>query len=321
MDSTAASGPWSGLTRRRWSPAAEPALGVVGQFVRRGSCAGRRVDAGVARDLVDPRLEGDRPLGVAHAAQRGEEDLLRHVLRARVVLDHPSHVRGDTRVVALIEHLEGAIIATTNGGDRIGVVAAVTATVAAIPLISPTLLQKFPPVRPPLPRDRNQNCKRSSEENFNLFFDESRTSSARRRAAARSAASRTTGRTGSGPRHRGGGDGGHRGVRQPRVARACPRRGAGLVLVFTTGCSGRSARALARPLALRLRTLLEAGMGLAAYHLPLDAHPEVSNNALHRTTGLTGATAASPSPRSGSRRRSLATRIPAGELFEERVRH
>ena len=38
--------------------------------------------------------------------------------------------------------------------------------------------------------------------------------------------------------------------------------------------------ALSRPLAGRLRTLLEADMSLAAYHLPLDAHPEVGNNAL-----------------------------------------
>jgi dinuclear metal center YbgI/SA1388 family protein len=33
-------------------------------------------------------------------------------------------------------------------------------------------------------------------------------------------------------------------------------------------------------MATRLRLLLEAGIGLAAYHLPLDAHPEVGNNAL-----------------------------------------
>jgi dinuclear metal center YbgI/SA1388 family protein len=56
--------------------------------------------------------------------------------------------------------------------------------------------------------------------------------------------------------------------------------GAGLVLVhhglFWDGAS----RALSPPLARRLRTLLEAGMSLAAYHLPLDAHPEIGNNAL-----------------------------------------
>ena len=50
--------------------------------------------------------------------------------------------------------------------------------------------------------------------------------------------------------------------------------GAGLVLVHHGLFWEGAPRALTRPLALRLRTLLEAGMGLAAYHLPLDAHPE-----------------------------------------------
>lgn len=37
----------------------------------------------------------------------------------------------------------------------------------------------------------------------------------------------------------------------------------------------------------RIRTLLESGMNLVAYHLPLDAHPEVGNNAeLARVLGL-----------------------------------
>lgn len=35
-----------------------------------------------------------------------------------------------------------------------------------------------------------------------------------------------------------------------------------------------------RPLARRLRTLFDADISLLAYHLPLDAHPEVGNNAL-----------------------------------------
>jgi dinuclear metal center YbgI/SA1388 family protein len=39
-------------------------------------------------------------------------------------------------------------------------------------------------------------------------------------------------------------------------------------------------RALSATMAARLRTLLGAGMALAAYHLPLDAHPQVGNNAL-----------------------------------------
>jgi dinuclear metal center YbgI/SA1388 family protein len=39
-------------------------------------------------------------------------------------------------------------------------------------------------------------------------------------------------------------------------------------------------RALSEPMAARLRTALEAGISVAGYHLPLDAHPQVGNNAL-----------------------------------------
>ena len=39
-------------------------------------------------------------------------------------------------------------------------------------------------------------------------------------------------------------------------------------------------RALSPHMKDRLRTLFDADMSLAAYHLPLDAHPEVGNNAL-----------------------------------------
>jgi len=39
----------------------------------------------------------------------------------------------------------------------------------------------------------------------------------------------------------------------------------------------------------RVRTLMEAGMSLFAYHLPLDCHPELGNNAgLGRALGLSG---------------------------------
>jgi len=39
-------------------------------------------------------------------------------------------------------------------------------------------------------------------------------------------------------------------------------------------------RALSPQMTERLRTLLDADLSLAAYHLPLDAHPELGNNAL-----------------------------------------
>lgn len=39
-------------------------------------------------------------------------------------------------------------------------------------------------------------------------------------------------------------------------------------------------RALSEPMAARLRTALGAELSVAGYHLPLDAHPEIGNNAL-----------------------------------------
>ena len=55
---------------------------------------------------------------------------------------------------------------------------------------------------------------------------------------------------------------------------------AGLILVHHGLFWERQPRALTRTGAERLRILLDAQMGLAAYHLPLDAHPDVGNNAL-----------------------------------------
>ena len=56
--------------------------------------------------------------------------------------------------------------------------------------------------------------------------------------------------------------------------------GAGLVLVHHGLFWDRGPRSLSHTLAARLRLLLERDMNLAAYHLPLDAHPELGNNAL-----------------------------------------
>ena len=56
--------------------------------------------------------------------------------------------------------------------------------------------------------------------------------------------------------------------------------GADLVLVHHGLFWGSGPQALS-PLAYRrLKLLIEGGMALAAYHLPLDAHPQVGNNAL-----------------------------------------
>ena len=39
-------------------------------------------------------------------------------------------------------------------------------------------------------------------------------------------------------------------------------------------------RSLSEPMAKRLRVALEAGLSIAGYHLPLDAHRKIGNNAL-----------------------------------------
>ena len=56
--------------------------------------------------------------------------------------------------------------------------------------------------------------------------------------------------------------------------------GAGLLIVHHGLFWGPGVRAIDDTLALRLKLLFGAGMALAAYHLPLDAHPELGNNAL-----------------------------------------
>ena len=58
--------------------------------------------------------------------------------------------------------------------------------------------------------------------------------------------------------------------------------GAELVLTHHGLLWGDSVEPFSEPMAARLRTLLCAEASLAAYHLPLDAHPEIGNNALLR---------------------------------------
>jgi dinuclear metal center YbgI/SA1388 family protein len=76
-------------------------------------------------------------------------------------------------------------------------------------------------------------------------------------------------------------------------------------------------RRIDRRLARRLRLLLEGDMSLAAYHLPLDAHPKVGNNALIAE----GLGAGEPRPFAPHRGRPIGVAatfagdgIPAGEL-------
>jgi dinuclear metal center YbgI/SA1388 family protein len=65
-------------------------------------------------------------------------------------------------------------------------------------------------------------------------------------------------------------------------------------------------------LAERLRPLFKHDIALAAYHLPLDAHPEVGNNAL--LADALGATADEPFAGIG-RGATFAEPVPAAELF------
>jgi dinuclear metal center YbgI/SA1388 family protein len=58
--------------------------------------------------------------------------------------------------------------------------------------------------------------------------------------------------------------------------------GAELVLTHHGLLWGSEVSPLSVPMAARLRVLLCANASLAAYHLPLDAHPEIGNNALLR---------------------------------------
>jgi dinuclear metal center YbgI/SA1388 family protein len=56
--------------------------------------------------------------------------------------------------------------------------------------------------------------------------------------------------------------------------------GADLVMTHHGTLWDSGTRALNEPLAARLKVLLGAGITMCAYHLPLDAHPEIGNNAL-----------------------------------------
>jgi dinuclear metal center YbgI/SA1388 family protein len=58
--------------------------------------------------------------------------------------------------------------------------------------------------------------------------------------------------------------------------------GAQLVMTHHGLLWGSEVSPLSVPMAARLRALLCADVSLAAYHLPLDAHPEIGNNALLR---------------------------------------
>jgi hypothetical protein len=92
---------------------AEALLGVVGDLLGAARPA-ELVDARVLGDLVDPRLERDRPVGVAHPPQGRHEDVLGDVLGAGVVVDHALDVARDPAVVAPVQALERTVVARTD---------------------------------------------------------------------------------------------------------------------------------------------------------------------------------------------------------------
>jgi dinuclear metal center YbgI/SA1388 family protein len=70
------------------------------------------------------------------------------------------------------------------------------------------------------------------------------------------------------------------GVTANREFLARAASGADLALVHHGLFFGDAPRALSEQMAERLRVVLGANLSLAAYHLPLDAHPGIGNNAL-----------------------------------------
>ncbi|MCO5186086.1 MAG: Nif3-like dinuclear metal center hexameric protein [Anaerolineae bacterium] len=73
----------------------------------------------------------------------------------------------------------------------------------------------------------------------------------------------------------------------PPIIAASAEWGADMLLVHH-GVLWRSVERIAGPLGARVRALINHGINLYAAHLPLDAHPEVGNNAeLARLLGLT----------------------------------
>jgi len=77
------------------------------------------VDAGVLGDLVDPRLERDRPLGVPKSAQGRDEHLLGDVLGAVGVGQDPAHVGADPAAIAREQLLERIVFTAPDRGHEL----------------------------------------------------------------------------------------------------------------------------------------------------------------------------------------------------------
>ena len=245
--------------------------------------AAERVDARVLGDLVDPRLEGDRRVGRAQPAQRGDEDLLRDVLGAAVVAHHPAHVGRDAALIAHEQQLEGAIVAGPDGSDEIEIIRALICGLGddcqgrhdfpnpSGGLFYPAVESCF---RAPDDRDRTVPFN-SVLANLLAYLDELLVPGRLQRLRAQRPAGSRTGIASkpSSP--------------ACRPARSSSERAAeldaDLVLVHHGIFWAGAPLALTPAAKRRLRLLFEHDMALAAYHLPLDGHAEVGNNALIAT--------------------------------------
>jgi dinuclear metal center YbgI/SA1388 family protein len=98
---------------------------------------------------------------------------------------------------------------------------------------------------------------------------------------------------------------------------AAAERGADLVLTHHGMLWDRGPRRIDAAMKRRLKLLFDHDMGLAAYHLPLDAHPEHGNNALI-AQGL-GATSATPFGEHDGAHIGVAARFEEPAAIEELV--
>jgi dinuclear metal center YbgI/SA1388 family protein len=90
-----------------------------------------------------------------------------------------------------------------------------------------------------------------------------------------------------------------------------------LVLVHHGLFWGSGVRAVDESLKRRLQILFDGGIALAAYHLPLDAHPELGNNAL--LGRRLGATELEPFAHHGATTIGFIARLPEGGLPGEEL--
>jgi hypothetical protein len=102
----------------------EPALRSIGlvagveRNLLRAACSPELIDARVTRDLVDPRLKRDRPLGRSHAPQGRDEDLLADVFGPRMITEHPEDVGDNAPAIARVQLAKRSVVAASRRRDQ-----------------------------------------------------------------------------------------------------------------------------------------------------------------------------------------------------------